>query len=129
LVNEVDEAISLPVQSVYGKGGRQFVFVANDRDVEPRQITLGSVSTEWAEVRDGLSEGERILLAFEEKHTRMIPDAPRKASRRAGMPGQGKPSGKPGGAMPKGKRGGPKGPQKARADQPSTSKSAAPTRG
>lgn len=74
LVETVEDSLAVPVQSVYSKGGRRYVFQASRADIMPAPITLGAIGTEWAQILDGLSGGEQILLAFSDEQKRLVPD-------------------------------------------------------
>lgn len=73
-VEAVEDKLAIPVQSVFSKGGRRFVFREAGREVVPAEVRLGSVGMEWVEVTSGLSAGERILLAATEDHKRLLPE-------------------------------------------------------
>ncbi|MBU0718645.1 MAG: efflux RND transporter periplasmic adaptor subunit [Planctomycetes bacterium] len=75
LVETVENAIAAPVQAVYTKTGCRYVFRENGSGVEPVEVGIGAISTEWVEITSGLSAGDEILLAFDEEHVRLIPDA------------------------------------------------------
>jgi len=116
LVEEVEDVLAVPVQSIFTKAGRRYVFRANGPAAEPVEIGLGSIGTEFAEVVEGLSQGDQVVLAFSDEHTRLIPDVSplkrpngppagrRMSPRKAGAPGQGKARPAPG--SPKGKKAG-----------------------
>ena len=75
LVDTIRDVLAVPVHAVYTKGRKRYVFrTSGSRDVEPVEITLGATGTEWAEVSEHLSAGDQILLAFDDEHTRMVPD-------------------------------------------------------
>ncbi len=74
LVESVEHALAVPVQSIYAKSGRRFVFLDNDGHVESMPIELGATSTEWAQITKGLTEGDRVLLAFTDDHKRLVDD-------------------------------------------------------
>ncbi|MFQ5590468.1 MAG: efflux RND transporter periplasmic adaptor subunit [Phycisphaerae bacterium] len=74
LVNTVNNRLAVPVQSVFSKSGQRYVFRRNHGELEPVEVQLGSVGTEWVEISSGLSEGDRILLAFNDEQKRLIPD-------------------------------------------------------
>ncbi len=83
LVNSVENVLAVPVQSIYSKGGKRYVFKSNRREVEPAEIALGAVGTEWAEITSGVAAGEKVLLAFNDEHKRMTPDLPAGTKARA----------------------------------------------
>ncbi|MDO8630257.1 MAG: hypothetical protein Q7R41_07165, partial [Phycisphaerales bacterium] len=76
LVETVEEKLAVPVQAIYAKGGKRYVFRRIGERVEPVAVNVGSIGSEWAEVAAGVEKGERVLLAFGEDYRRMIPDAP-----------------------------------------------------
>ncbi len=84
LVGTVENKLAVPVQTIYSKAGSRYVFQANGRTIVPTPIQLGAIGIEWAEVTDGLSGGERILLAFSDEHKRLVPDLPSTAERKNG---------------------------------------------
>ena len=103
LVETLMDTLAVPVQAIYSKTGRRYVFRSSGGKVEYVEVRVGAVSTEWAEIKDGVAEGENVLLAFSEEQTRMIPDlappVPRngvspagpgaaEATQKAGQPGQ-----------------------------------------
>ncbi len=103
LVEQVDARAAVPVQAVYTKGSRRYVFREQGGEVSFTQVKLGGVGLERAELTDGVSPGDQILLAFSDEHKRLIPDMPGDARRGGGhrprggaaaAPRSGKPSGR-----------------------------------
>jgi HlyD family secretion protein len=78
LVEQIQDALAVPIQSLFTKAGRRFVFRWESRTdhVTPQEVTIGATSTEWAEVLEGLNPSDRILMAFNDDHKRMLPDLP-----------------------------------------------------
>lgn len=75
MVKTVDNRLAVPVQSIFSKAGKRYVFQSHrGGEVEPVSIQLGAIGTEWAEVEEGLKGRELILLAFNDEHKRLIPD-------------------------------------------------------
>lgn len=97
LVTTVQDALAVPVQAIYTKAGHQFVFRWKRGDVEPVEIEIGNTNEEWAEVLEGLSNGDQVLLAFDDSHKRMLPDLPSKGPM-PGMPPEMSSPGAPAGA-------------------------------
>ncbi len=63
LVDEEKDALMVPVESVFKKGGRTVSYVVTDRGkTEEREITTDKSNEDFVLVRNGLSEGERVLL-------------------------------------------------------------------
>jgi len=83
LVETVTDRLAVPVQSIYAKTGKRYVFRSRGGEIQPVPVTLGPIGTEWAQIDEGLAVNEQILLALSDDHKRMIPDAPA----RAGVPG------------------------------------------
>ena len=59
---ETRTALAIPARAIRQEGGRSVVHVVNGQQTEVRPIRLGWRDGPWAEVADGLAEGERILL-------------------------------------------------------------------
>ncbi len=76
LVDEVVDTLAVPVQAVYSKAGRTYVFKSAGSTVQPVEVEIGSVAAEWAQVTQGITQGETVLLAFESDQVRLIPDLP-----------------------------------------------------
>ncbi|HUU82268.1 MAG TPA: efflux RND transporter periplasmic adaptor subunit [Phycisphaerae bacterium] len=113
VVRQAEGVLAVPVQSVFGKGGRNFVFRKTRGGGEPVEVEPGVSSDEFVEIASGLSEGDAILLAVSNDLQRTLPEvAPGSEQvnglppQRAGMP----PSAQaPGGGTrrpPQGQRGG-----------------------
>jgi hypothetical protein len=101
MVTTVEDQLAVPVQAIYAKSGKRFVFRQNRNAAEPVPVQVGPVGNEWAAIASGLESGDRVLMAFTDEHRRMIPDAPGGEDRAGGNtqrrkgPGRG---GRPGGA-------------------------------
>ena len=76
LVQTVTDILAVPVQAVYSKTGRRYLFDVSTDSVQPLEIELGAIGSEWAEITKGAVAGKRILLAFSDEHKRLIPDSP-----------------------------------------------------
>jgi HlyD family secretion protein len=63
LVDEEKEALMVPVEAVFQKGSRKVSYVINNRGkIEEREILTDKSNEDFVVVRNGLSEGERVLL-------------------------------------------------------------------
>ncbi|MED6336051.1 MAG: hypothetical protein VYE81_11690 [Planctomycetota bacterium] len=62
LVAELTDVLKVPLQSVVHHGGRNLCFVRSGGSVEEREVEVGQHNSKWVEVREGLSEGELVLL-------------------------------------------------------------------
>jgi len=96
LVESVANSLAIPVQAVYTKGNRRYVFHEQSGELEPIEVVLGAIGTEWAEVKEGLSAEQRILLAFSDEHKRLIPDLGPAAGANGDSWANGRPPGLPG---------------------------------
>ena len=74
LVTTVENSLAVPVQAIYSKSGKRYVFRDRAGTVGHVEVALGDIGTEWAQVTDGLTSGDRVLLAFSDEHRRQIPD-------------------------------------------------------
>jgi HlyD family secretion protein len=76
LVSELADTLCVPVQAVFGKGGRHYVFKPDGNEVEPVEVTVGQSSTEYVEIVEGVEEGGEVMLAISEDATRLLPELP-----------------------------------------------------
>jgi len=74
MVETVENRLAVPVQSVYSRSGKRYVFRADRNPAQFTEVKLGAIGAEWAEVDDGIKEGDAILLAFSDEHKRLIPE-------------------------------------------------------
>jgi len=74
LVAELRNVLAVPVQAVFGKGSKYFVFVDNNGDVKPVEVKVGASSNEYAEIKDGLAEGLMVRLAITDEMKLMLPE-------------------------------------------------------
>ena len=74
LVETVEGRLAIPVQSVYSKGGRRYVFRTEGATSVPTEVQIGAIGTEWVEVAEGLEAGEAVLMNFSDEHKRLVPD-------------------------------------------------------
>ena len=84
LVDTIDDKLAVPVQAVYSKGGRRYVFRDKGNTIEHVPVELGGIGLEWVEIVDGLADGDRVLLAFSDEMKRSIPDVSGDGKRRQG---------------------------------------------
>lgn len=113
LVGQVEDELAVPVQAFYSKGGKRYVFRDEKGTINAVPVRTGAVSNEWAAIVDGLNEGDRVLLAINDDHKRLIPDdtgpdrrggGPEAGARRGGQGGRGPGRGGPGGGPGRGDR-------------------------
>lgn len=63
LVEEIPDAVYVPLQSVMLSKGATVAFVARSGSIEERPVRVGKQSDKWVQILSGLSEGEEVLLA------------------------------------------------------------------
>jgi len=102
LVDTIENQLAVPVQAVFTKGPKQYVFVAHAGTVTPKAIQLGAIGTDWAQINSGINEKDKVLLAFNEKLRRLIPSDDTHASTSHKKAGRHRPPGK---HSPKGRAG------------------------
>lgn len=74
LIATIDEALTVPVQSVVSRGRDQFVFRhtgSGDPEVVPVEVGQSTVS--MIEVKSGLNAGDRVLTEFDESLLALLP--------------------------------------------------------
>jgi len=59
---ERPKALSIPLDAVFERDDRPIVYVASGRQVEPREVILGSSNQDFVVVERGLRRGERVCL-------------------------------------------------------------------
>jgi multidrug efflux pump subunit AcrA (membrane-fusion protein) len=62
IVAELDNVLYIPLQCVVNIDGRQACYVQKGDKIELRFITVGDYNDSFIEVKDGLKEGEMVLL-------------------------------------------------------------------
>jgi RND family efflux transporter MFP subunit len=62
-IASVDDAVSVPISAVFkGEGNKKIVYVTRGDSTEKREVTVGVTNIDYAEILNGVEEGERILL-------------------------------------------------------------------
>jgi RND family efflux transporter MFP subunit len=63
MVNEYDNALHIPVEGVFFDGQKKpFVYVKQRGKITPRNIVIGESNDRYVVIKEGLQEGEEILL-------------------------------------------------------------------
>ena len=62
LIEELADALYVPVQSVFRDGTRTLSFVVGEDGIEQREVKVGRYTELWVQAVEGLSEGETVLL-------------------------------------------------------------------
>jgi len=63
LVDTLDDAVQLPVQTIFLDAGSPVVFVSTPTGHEKRAVTVGQNNGRWVHIIDGIDEGDVALLA------------------------------------------------------------------
>lgn len=97
-IEEVRDVLAVPVQCVFARGNRHFVFVQGAMATRPIEIKLGRSTDTMVEVTSGVAAGDDVLMAAEERLLAMLPaaDAPAPAGQ---TPAPAKPAPAPGGSV------------------------------
>jgi RND family efflux transporter MFP subunit len=97
-VARVPDVIQVPVQAVFEHGGEHYCVTWNEAagKVEARDVTIGRTNDKFVVIRDGLEEGERVVLNAKEYRKDLgLAKAPEGASSERsdpkGPPGEGSP--------------------------------------
>ncbi len=59
---DVDSVLTVPVHSVFEEDGLNYCLVQKGRAFKETAVVVGAVNEYWAEIRDGLSVGDRVSL-------------------------------------------------------------------
>ncbi|MBI4660478.1 MAG: efflux RND transporter periplasmic adaptor subunit [Verrucomicrobia bacterium] len=62
LVNQLDDVVYVPIQAVVPSAGKHLCYVQNGGEPETREVKIGEFNDEFIEIKEGLKEGERVLL-------------------------------------------------------------------
>lgn len=73
-VAQLNNVLAVPIQAVFAKGGKFFVFVNDGKQTRPVAIQPGMSSTEYVEVKSGLSESQKVELIITEEMKLHLPD-------------------------------------------------------
>ncbi|MEW6159081.1 MAG: efflux RND transporter periplasmic adaptor subunit [Verrucomicrobiota bacterium] len=80
MVNELQDAIFVPIQAVTPHKGEQVCFIVNGGKPERRVVEVGEFNEEFIEIKKGLREGEKVFLrapdGTREEESEKTPDTP-----------------------------------------------------
>ena len=65
VVARLDDALSVPSETVMSKDREQFVYVVEDNRIAKRAVVTGHVSWDATEVRSGLQAGEQVVTSLD----------------------------------------------------------------
>ncbi|MBI4579523.1 MAG: efflux RND transporter periplasmic adaptor subunit [Planctomycetes bacterium] len=71
---QMNNVLAVPVQSVFAKAGKFYVFLDDKGRVRPIPIKPGLASTDFVEIVSGLEEGRTIRLAVTDEMRLLLPD-------------------------------------------------------
>jgi HlyD family secretion protein len=75
LVDALDDVLAVPVQAVFSKGGRNYVFLKKAAKMgKPIEVSLGQASEEYVEIVKGVALGQEVMLAISDEMKREIPE-------------------------------------------------------
>ena len=67
-IARADDALSVPISAVFkGEGNKKIVYVRKGETTEKREVKIGVTNIEHAQILQGVSEGEQILLVEPDK--------------------------------------------------------------
>jgi HlyD family secretion protein len=64
LVEEIPDAVYVPVQSVFRSGAQTLCYVAEPTGPVRRDVQIGRYNDKWVQILSGVSEGEEVLLSL-----------------------------------------------------------------
>ena len=75
-IARADSAVSVPISAVFrGDGNKKVVYVRNGAATEKREVRIGITNFDYAEIKDGVQEGEIVML-IEPDHPNIEAAAP-----------------------------------------------------
>jgi len=72
-IEDVPDVLAVPVQCVFVRGSKRYVFVWRDGVAQPVEVQLGRSSPTMIEVTGGLAEGDKVVLAPDERALALLP--------------------------------------------------------
>ncbi|MFO0838278.1 MAG: efflux RND transporter periplasmic adaptor subunit [Phycisphaerae bacterium] len=73
LIEEVQNVLAVPVQAVFARGRKNYLFVQRGGGAEPIEVKLGRSSTNLVEITSGVAAGDRVRLSADDKLLAMLP--------------------------------------------------------
>jgi RND family efflux transporter MFP subunit len=73
MIEEVPDVLAVPVQCVFSRGSQHFVFLHNRLSAGPAEVKLGRITTNMVEITEGVSAGDQVLMAPDERLLAMLP--------------------------------------------------------
>ena len=73
LIEDVPDVLAVPVQCVFSRGAQHFVFVQGTLSTAPAEVKLGRATTTLVEIANGLSAGDKVVMAPDERLLALLP--------------------------------------------------------
>lgn len=73
LVEEVRDVLAIPVQCVFARGSKRFVFVHHGHSTDAVEVKTGRSSLTMIEITEGLMPGQQVVMAPTEKMLAALP--------------------------------------------------------
>lgn len=76
IIKEIPDVLFIPIEAIFEKNGKKFVFVKNGSGFDEREIEVGEKGEDYIIVRSGLRVGEEIALAdpYEKEEMKTSPE-------------------------------------------------------
>ena len=68
-VNHIPDVLMAPVQAVAQRGSQYVAYVKSGSRIERREVTVGESNEKFIEIKDGVAEGERLLMDARARNT------------------------------------------------------------
>lgn len=99
IVQELPDVMYVPVQAVANRDGKKWCFLAEGKDVKPREVKAGAFNENFIQIIEGLEPGQVISLAPPELAETPAADSGKKMPEKGPAPSENAP---PAGPMPQG---------------------------
>ncbi len=99
IVQELPDVIYVPVQAVANRDGKKWCFLAEGKDVKPREVKTGAFNENFIQIIEGLEPGQVISLAPPELAETPAADSGKKMPEKGPAPAE---AALPAGPMPQG---------------------------
>jgi len=99
IIQELPDVIYVPVQAVANRDGKKWCFLAEGKDVKPREVKAGAFNENFIQIIEGLEPGQVISLAPPELADTPAADPAKKMPEKGPAPAEATPSA---GTMPQG---------------------------
>jgi HlyD family secretion protein len=77
--------LSVPVQAIFAKGGRYYVFTDANGSIRPVEVKMGLSSNEYVEIKEGVESGQFVRLAVTEEMKLLLPEGDDSPARAGAM--------------------------------------------